>query len=478
MIQSFIHSTINKNFYLYDDQHRLSMLIHPELNKAYKKSKDTDPYYLKKYKYLKNNNFFEKPKLADFETEIDESMVKESIIQTGQIVFEATDFCNLKCSYCSFGELYEGFDMRNHKFINIQSAITLLKYIFDLNTKNKNRKLGISFYGGEPLINIGFIKRIVEVSKELNVEKELDLEYSMTTNATLIHKHIKFLIENKIRLMISLDGDEKNHSYRIFDKSKKNSFQKVIENIDMIQRDYPEYFFSYVNFNAVLHNRNSVKEIYNFISKRYNKIPRISELSLDDVKFDKKEVIDKMYHSKMKSENEYQMEDSNLLHHNGLILYKELVYFLKYFSINFYISNLTSLLRDEKKFLPTNTCLPFSKKIFLTNNNKLLPCEKINFKYSFGQVDQKVMIDIPVIVKKINFYYDHLKKVCQHCYVYRFCGLCMFQINNLDKLGSEEFICDQFHDKKAFQTKMNRVFSFLEKYPNDFSQILENVIIT
>ena len=35
MIQTFIHSTENNNFYIYDDQSRLSMLIHPELQKAH-----------------------------------------------------------------------------------------------------------------------------------------------------------------------------------------------------------------------------------------------------------------------------------------------------------------------------------------------------------------------------------------------------------------------------------------------------------
>ena len=39
-MKSIIHSTENNNFYLYDTQRILSMLIHPELKKIHEKSTD------------------------------------------------------------------------------------------------------------------------------------------------------------------------------------------------------------------------------------------------------------------------------------------------------------------------------------------------------------------------------------------------------------------------------------------------------
>lgn len=478
MIQSLIHSTENNNSYIYDDQFRLSMLIHPEFRKAYEKSTEVDPYYWGKYEYLAKHNFFSKPKLADFGT-LDESMVKNYIAQTQQIVFEVTDFCNLNCTYCAFGEIYEGFEERNFKNIDSHYAINLLKYIFGLRPEDKKSKLFIGFYGGEPLVNGDFIRQIIEIVNQMKSEKEIDIEYSMTTNATLIHKHIQLMVENRFRLLISLDGNEKNHSYRSFGKDKKNSFHKVIENIDMLQRDYPEYFAEHVNFNAVLHDRNSVKDIYEFIYTRYNKIPRIAELSFDDVRSDKKDLRDRMFHSKRESEAEYQREESNMLPilHEELSLYKESTDFLKYYSINFYVSNINTLLQNEEKYLPTNTCLPGQKKILLTTRNKLLPCEKINYKYSIGEVNGDVIMDIPEITRQYKFYYDHVQKVCQECYDHKFCGVCLFQMKNLDKVTTEEFVCESFSDSEDFRNRLYRVFSFLEKYPNDFSQIIENVII-
>ena len=475
---SFIYKSENDNLYIYDDQYRLSVLMHPEFEKAYKKSTDVDSYYLKKYSYLRDFGFFSNPKLSNFIT-LDESMVRDNIINTQQIVFEATDSCNLNCMYCGVGELYEGYDERTGKKINIRYAINLLKYIFDIKPKNRNSKLFVTFYGGEALLNMNFIKQIVEVANQLNAKKKVELEYSMTTNATLIHKYIDFLVENKFSLLISLDGNEKNHSYRVFSKNKKNSFQKVIENIDMIQRDYPEYFSTRVNFNAVLHSRNSVKEIYEFIYSRYHKIPRIAELNMRDIRPNNKDILEKMFHSKWESESEYQKEESDLsrITHGELLSYKELTDFLKYYSINYYISNVNALLPVVEKKLPTSTCAPFSKKIFLTNRNKLLPCEKINYKYSLGKVNDNVEIDIQKITRQYNFYYEHFEKFCKTCFAYRFCGVCLFQLNDIDNVDTKEFVCDRFQNQEDFKNNLHRIFSFLERYSNDFSEILENLIL-
>jgi len=477
MIQSFIHSSENNNKYIYDDNRRLSVLVHPELVKAYENSNNTDPYYLKKYTYLKVHGFFTEPKSADFVI-MNESMVRENIINAKQIVFETTDSCNLNCTYCAFGEIYGGYDERNHKKINIHYAINLLKYIFEQKPKNKNSKLIISFYGGEALLNMYFIKRIVEISNKLNIKKELEIEYSMTTNATLINKYIDFLVDNKFSLLISLDGNEGNHSYRVFSKNNKNSFHKVVENLNMIQRDYPEYFSTHVNFNAVLNNRNSVKDIYEFIYTQYHKIPRIAELNKRDVNPNNKDRLECMFRSIRKSESEYLREESYLqrITHSELLLYKDLTNFLKYYSINYYISNLNTLLSVFEKQLPTSTCTPFFKKIFLTNQNKLLPCERVNYKYSLGKVNESIEIDVPEITRQYNFYFEHIKKICQNCYAYRFCGLCLFQINNIDKVDMKEFVCDRFQDQKTYKNKLYHIFSFLEKFPNDFSEIVENVI--
>ena len=50
-------------------------------------------------------------------------------------------------------------------------------------------------------------------------------------------------------------------------------------------------------------------------------------------------------------------------------------------------------------------------------------------------------------------------------------------IKNIDNVDSKDFVCDRFKDQKVFKNKLKRIFSFLEKCPNDFSEIIGNVVI-
>lgn len=83
-----------------------------------------------------------------------------------------------------------------------------------------------------------------------------------------------FLQENNFHLLVSLDGNKENDGYRM-DKAGHSSFERVVTNVDMLRDKYPDYFLRYVNFNAVLHNRNSVESIYRFLRKSTTKFPAL-----------------------------------------------------------------------------------------------------------------------------------------------------------------------------------------------------------
>lgn len=474
MLTSLFYLSEKGNTYLYDDQYRLSMLVHPALVNAYKRKADVNPYYLRKYEYLKSKGFFSS-NLIEMKTEIGETEIKNSIIRAEQIVFEVTESCNLNCVYCIQGSLYSKEKAKNNN-ADIRSALKLLSRILDLKSKNDKSNLTISFYGGEPLLNMTFIKQVVNFISEFNIKKKFNITYSLTTNATLLHKYIDFLIENKFKILVSLDGNQRNNSYRVFRKDNKDSFSQVICNIDAIQKNYPTFFTKNVSFNAVLNDRSSVSDIYGFIYGRYKKIPRISEIVIKDISKNKKEEFNKIYTSKIMSEKRFLNDSSKLkaIMHEQLLIFWECAYFIKYYSINSYISDIQSLLHKEV-FYPTNTCLPFSKKIFLTTKNKMLPCEKIDHKFSFGEIEDDVKFDIHQIAQQFSEYYKRLSKKCKYCYVHKFCGICMFSLQNLD---TDMVECHNFHGKKEMQSKLSNIFSFLEENPQDLNTILKNVIIS
>lgn len=458
---------------------QLSVLVHPELVDAFQGSDKTDLYYKSKLDFLKDHGFFEESEILNYETNISPDDIKEKIAFTKQIVFEVTALCNLRCKYCIQGDLYEfKKEYRINKTLNRDSAIRLLDYILELKIKYNQRKIYISFYGGEPLLNVDLIKEIV-----LYLEKykyEIDINYLMTTNATILAQNIHYLCDNKFGIMISLDGDEYNDSYRKYRSGEGASFKDVIKNIDYVKNKYPKYFDEFVSFNAVLHNRNSVKSICNFIFNRYGKYPKISELSVDNVCLSYKEEFCRIFRNRQKSELEYKKDNNE--QSKGYIeysvIYREVMDFLKFYSLNSFISNLDSLLDENQVVFPTNSCLPFSKKVFLSTDNKIYPCENASRLNEFGQIDgDDVKIDYNNIAKQMSLYYKIFEKSCKHCYINKFCGICMFVKHTCD-IDNEEYVCNGFHDEYLYANKLNRIFSYLEENPSDILKILEETVIT
>lgn len=90
-------------------------------------------------------------------------------------------------------------------------------------------------------MNGRFVEMIVEEAKRLNEKKKLKLEFTITTNATLIDRYLDLLVDNQFKMLISLDGDEKGQGYRTFMKDGTNSFWQAIRNIDRLQCEYPDF---------------------------------------------------------------------------------------------------------------------------------------------------------------------------------------------------------------------------------------------
>ncbi len=74
-----------------------------------------------------------------------------------------THQCNLKCSYCYAG-YGEYLNKSGNKKMNLDVAIKAVDLFFN-NVKKDKQKLFIDFFGGEPLLNIPVLKKVVTYIK-------------------------------------------------------------------------------------------------------------------------------------------------------------------------------------------------------------------------------------------------------------------------------------------------------------------------
>ena len=402
--------------------------------------------------------------------------IAEYLANTPQITFEITERCNLSCVYCGYGKLYSNRGIRKGRDLELSKAVAFLQYIRDLwdtgyNTQG-NSNLVVSFYGGEPLLNMVFIQKIIEYIETNMQDYGKTFIYSMTTNAILLPKYMDYLVNKNFRLLISLDGDEKGTSFRVFPNGK-SAFNKISESIKVLKTKYPDYFETSVNFNSVLNSRTSVKDITEYINTKYHKIPTISEINTDGINPNEKELFDSIFLGKWKSTIEMEQNNSiddqpywNNPHFERIarhiLMYSPYVYM-----------DYNELLFDsqkKRKEIPTGTCLPFTKRIFITVSGKIMPCERIGYKYNFGCIDKEsVNIDFDKIALIYNGYYDKIRKTCSKCFNRIGCLCCMFNNGQLDSPSAE---CLYFVTEKDSKGMQIEVADFLHKYPKAYTYIM------
>jgi len=409
--------------------------------------------------------------------------VRWSLSNSPQLTFEITDACNLKCEYCGYGKFYSDYDERKSTRLSPQRAKVLLDYLSslwksELNVSH-NQNVYISFYGGEPLMNVPFIKEIISYIEELDCPSR-SFTFNMTTNGILLDRYIDYLVEKDVQLLISLDGDRYNTSYRV-DHRGVNAFDRIVKNVDLVRARYPDYFEKSVNFNAVLHNRNSVESIYEFFQARYGKVPSIGELNNSGIRPEMREEFNRTYQSSteslMQSEHYSEIE-------RGMFLksptYHSATLFLMQYSEHAY-RDYNELLfgkakQDEELTIPTGTCLPFSKKIFVTVNGKILPCERIGHQFALGHVDDLgVHLDFEAIADRYNGYYGKMKPQCSACHNRKACSQCVFNLGGIDGLKAPR--CLGFMSKQDVEHYRGAQLQFFQENPEAYHKIMTEVII-
>lgn len=130
-----------------------------------------------------------------------------------------TDQCNFRCAYCMPGHIF-GEHYRFSKNLMNPDEIVSLATVFQRLGVNK-----IRITGGEPLIrnDVGTIVRRLSL---------LPVKLTITTNASLVHRHIEDLVASGIRSVnISLDSLEAD-AFRII--TERDQFDNVMSNIRLL----------------------------------------------------------------------------------------------------------------------------------------------------------------------------------------------------------------------------------------------------
>jgi uncharacterized protein len=137
------------------------------------------------------------------------------------IVLNVTNQCNLSCQYCyEFGEDKVATPEGKPKFMAWETAKSSVDYLF---AESQGRKsVHITFFGGETLMNFPLLKQVVEYARTRAQQLKVNIDFSLTTNATLLSPAIiGYLAENAIGVTVSMDGPkEMQDKFRVFSNGR------------------------------------------------------------------------------------------------------------------------------------------------------------------------------------------------------------------------------------------------------------------
>ena len=135
------------------------------------------------------------------------------------LVVNVTNQCNLACTYCyEYGEdkIVDTENGKQSKFMTEETARASVDFM--LREAGDNPTAHMTFFGGETLLNFPVLKATVAYARARAAEVGKDVDFSLTTNATLLRPDvIDFLATERVGVTISIDGpDELQNKFRVF----------------------------------------------------------------------------------------------------------------------------------------------------------------------------------------------------------------------------------------------------------------------
>jgi uncharacterized protein len=349
------------------------------------------------------------------------------------ITLQITKQCNLRCKYCVYSGNYENRVHSNEK-MTLETARKGIDFYIEHSKDNESSSL--AFYGGEPLLEFEFIKNCIEYFNERAEGKTI--YFNLTTNATLLTEEIvDYFQKHDLHLLISLDGPSEVHNKnRVYGYDDRGTFEKVIENLEMMKVKFPDYLRKNVSFNAVLDPQNEFSCINNFfidfdIAKEANIISseisdlyrkntlKVSGNYISQTQYEyfkiflsKLGYLNEKYTSKLLSRYYIERKDK----YNRLKMMPEL----------------------PDKIHHGGPCIPGIQRLFMDVDGNFYPCERVSEaspQMNIGNIDAGFDVDkirALLNIGKIS------EKECINCWALRFCNLCAAAADDNDSLSMEK----------------------------------------
>lgn len=350
-----------------------------------------------------------------------------------QVTLGVTHSCNMRCTYCTFSDKYPLWQAYSSDTMTWETAERAVDYFLPMMRCEAGPTHGpdsappfFSFYGGEPLLCFGLLRRITEYVEE---RAPGCCRYGITTNGTLLTPEVgDWLAEHAVRLLVSLDGPQAVHDRRRVFSKGDGTFQRIAENLSALKMAHPQYYARHVRMETVI-DPDCVDEIACFV-RDSELIPRpglkvqFCSVALASDAYDGAPPVvweDGQLPPDAQAFVDLAVKGCPAELTNVDVLRSNVWRY--WVGVRAAYHRTVGLSPDPSRWYHTGPCIPGQKRVYVAPNGSLYPCPKpLSAPYRIGTVASG--LDVASICRVVNDFHDLTRRECANCWAVRLCRLC------------------------------------------------------
>lgn len=140
--------------------------------------------------------------------------------------------CNLRCRYC-----FAGTGEFNGPRGLMSGEVGRAALDFLLSHSGKRPTVEVDFFGGEPLMNMPVVRELVLYGEEAAQKVGKTIQFTLTTNGLLLDEKIcNFLLEHRVKLVLSIDGRPEINDYMRPTAGGQGSYRRIVPRYQQLVR--------------------------------------------------------------------------------------------------------------------------------------------------------------------------------------------------------------------------------------------------
>ena len=156
-----------------------------------------------------------------------DSLQKLCADHLNELILSLTENCNMRCKYCTYCDTFLHARNFSSKTMSLETGMAAIKWLE--RHSRKSPTVNISFFGGEPLLEVDLLQHLYDYA--MSLFKGRTLTFMVSTNGTLFNEEFLLWLKkvDNLDVTITLNGPAEVHDKLRIYKGGGRTHKKIIE---------------------------------------------------------------------------------------------------------------------------------------------------------------------------------------------------------------------------------------------------------